>query len=153
MTLLDGADIGARVRAARKERDWSLRLLAQRAGVSFAYISHLEKGRYPRPSVEKLEQIAKAFEIGLEELLGVTRDGEPDGKTPVSMNEIRAAYNPRGDSARLFDAAQRLVITNPAQVLEEFATLPSHEQDLVVDLIHALYRGTQQGRDAGKAVK
>lgn len=93
MWPLDGKLIGERVRHEREARKWSQRMLAARANISHAYVSHLEAGMYSRPGLRQLEKIAAAFKMPLEELLGVsivypTEDLSPTG---AEVDPLRGA--------------------------------------------------------------
>jgi transcriptional regulator with XRE-family HTH domain len=62
------AEIGDRLRAARRARGLTLRGLAERLGVSPSLISQVETGR-AKPSVSTLYAIASQLDISLDELL------------------------------------------------------------------------------------
>jgi transcriptional regulator with XRE-family HTH domain len=63
-----------RVRLARIKRGWSKRELAERAGLSNAYVSLLEAGTWQTPTLVSLVKLAKA--------LGVTREWLVFGEGP-----------------------------------------------------------------------
>ncbi len=67
---MDGALIGERVKAARQRQRWSQRMLAYKAGVSHAYVSHLEAGGIPRPGAAMVGKIAGALGTTVQDLLG-----------------------------------------------------------------------------------
>ena len=54
--------IGGRLRRLRKERDWTLEELAERTGLSRAYLSRLESGDR-QPSLSTLSEVAWAYGI------------------------------------------------------------------------------------------
>jgi len=60
---------GEYVRAQRKLAKLSLRELAARAEISNAYLSQLERGLHA-PSVRVLKNLAEAFEVSAETILG-----------------------------------------------------------------------------------
>lgn len=62
------AEVGTRLRTARRSHGLSLRVLAERAGVSPSLISQVETGR-AKPSVSTLYAIASELDISLDELL------------------------------------------------------------------------------------
>jgi transcriptional regulator with XRE-family HTH domain len=70
----DSAVVAERVKAERVLRKWSQRKLAARADVSYAYVSHLEAGKYPRPSAATIGKLAAAFGVSIQYLYGVTDD-------------------------------------------------------------------------------
>src|SRR5512142_914949 len=81
------AELGAKLRASRLEQGLSLRVLADRLGVSPSLISQVETGR-AKPSVSTLYAITAELGISVDELLfpdaavGVRAGGsaEPDGQ-------------------------------------------------------------------------
>jgi transcriptional regulator with XRE-family HTH domain len=86
----DGAAIGRRVQEEREKLGWSQRALAERAGVSHAYVSHLEAGQYKRPSREKLELVFGALRVPLERIVGEEDPGraERDGAQADEFGEL-----------------------------------------------------------------
>ncbi len=64
----DYPEMGERLREARRERNLSLRVLADRLGVSPSLISQIETGR-ANPSVSTLYAIAAELDVSLDELL------------------------------------------------------------------------------------
>jgi len=60
--------VGRRVRAARARRGWTLKDLAERAGLDFGYLGHLERGEQ-RWNLEVLAAVARALEVDVTELL------------------------------------------------------------------------------------
>lgn len=79
-TLIDetSAQIAARIRLERDARGWSLAELAERAGVSKATISKIERGE-TSPTAVVLVRLAGAFDLTLAGLLlRAEVDGEPD---------------------------------------------------------------------------
>lgn len=62
-------EVGKRIRAVRQQRGMSLRDLANRSGVSKAYLSQLENDPGRRPSVDVVVRIAEALGVSVLELL------------------------------------------------------------------------------------
>ena len=63
--------VGPRVRALREAYRMSLSELAQRAGISKAYLSQLENDPRKKPSAEVVWKLAQALEVPMTRLLGV----------------------------------------------------------------------------------
>ncbi len=57
----------------RARRGWPLREVAQRSGLSIAYLSELERGR-KLPTLEALDQLAAAFDCTLAAFLRLLAD-------------------------------------------------------------------------------
>ena len=64
----DYPEVGERLRAHRRAKGLSLRVLAERLGVSPSLISQIERGR-ARPSVSTLFAVASELDASLDELL------------------------------------------------------------------------------------
>ncbi len=71
-TGLDMAELGVRIRGARRERTLSLAAVAERAGVSRSMLSAVERGRKV-PTVLVLDRIATALDTSIARLLGEER--------------------------------------------------------------------------------
>lgn len=67
MASLNVGSLGEYIREQRRNAQYSLRQLADAAGVSNPYLSQIERG-LRRPSAEILQQIAKALRISAETL-------------------------------------------------------------------------------------
>jgi transcriptional regulator with XRE-family HTH domain len=104
------ADFGQRLAELRKVKGFSQRELAGSIGTSQRMIAHYEK-HVKRPSLDKLENIAKVFGITVDELLGV----KPIKKTPGAPKD---AYLQRK--------------------LQKVGELPKEDQKVIVGMIDAL---------------
>src|ERR1700732_1327333 len=80
----DGS-LGERVRRRRKQLGLTAKELAQTSGVSPSYISHLERGRQDRPSLEVLGAIAVALGVSTSELLGEVLTVVPSVEAPPAL--------------------------------------------------------------------
>jgi transcriptional regulator with XRE-family HTH domain len=63
----DLSKIGTRLRALRRERSWTLEDLAERTGLSRAYLSRMEGGER-QPSLSALSEVAHAYGISFSSL-------------------------------------------------------------------------------------
>ncbi len=57
-----------RIREMRIRKGMSLTDLAYKSGISVGYLCHLEKGKRKNPSIEVMEQIAKALDKTVTEI-------------------------------------------------------------------------------------
>lgn len=78
-------DIGGFIRSQREAAKFSVRQLAEKAGVSNPYLSQIERG-LRKPSAEVLNQIAKALRVSAEVLY--VRAGILE---PTEMSAVRDA--------------------------------------------------------------
>ena len=69
ISKIDFTKLGEKVRFLRQGRGWSLVDLAERTGVSKAYLSDLENGTAGKPNIQYMYAIAVALEVTLDELL------------------------------------------------------------------------------------
>jgi len=89
------AEVGTRLRTARGLRGLSLRVLADRTGVSPSLISQVETGR-AKPSVSTLYAIASELDISLDELL--FGDPSPAGGERAFVEVARPAADALSNS-------------------------------------------------------
>lgn len=82
---MDLTTIGLRLRSLRRERGWRLEDLAERTGLSKAYLSRLESGER-QPSLTALFGVARAYGVSFSALL------EPEPETQ-SLAVVRANEN------------------------------------------------------------
>jgi len=84
---IDLKKLGHKVRFYRTGKGWSITQLAEKSGVSKAYISDLENGVAGKPNIQYVYAIAVALEVTLDELL---EDAKPNArprnaKEPVDL--------------------------------------------------------------------
>lgn len=78
---LAAAAIGGAIRGLRRERRWSIEYLAERANVSYQYLSEVETGKR-NFSVHVMERVAAALQVSLSGLVGAAYAPRPDGPLP-----------------------------------------------------------------------
>jgi transcriptional regulator with XRE-family HTH domain len=88
--------LGHRIHAMRESRDWTLETLAEKTGLSKAYLSRLEGGDR-QPSLAALGEIAKALGVSIAELFEhpdesspclVVRGGSTSPQTANGLNFV-----------------------------------------------------------------
>jgi transcriptional regulator with XRE-family HTH domain len=87
------AGIGAKIKALRGSRNWTVEELARRSSVSMGLISQTERGR-GNPSFNTLAQLAHALQVPVGRLFHATRE-----TSPVVRASDRRKMDPHGDSA------------------------------------------------------
>jgi len=85
---IDLKKLGAKVRFLRQGRGWSLADLAEKSGVSKAYISDLENGLAGKPNIQYMFNVAVALEATLDELLKDATGKEHRAKKRRSPDEL-----------------------------------------------------------------
>lgn len=71
---LDLDRLGQNIRDRRTARGWSLGDLADKTGLSKAYLSDLENGRGGRPNIQYLMQVAETFGATIDDLVSGTTE-------------------------------------------------------------------------------
>lgn len=66
--------LSKRLKELRKEKGWSQQKLAEKTGLSFNAITKIEQGLAKHPTLKTLLKLAEAFEIGLDELVGIDKN-------------------------------------------------------------------------------
>ena len=84
--------VGDNVKRLRALRGWSLRQLEQRAGVSYAHIHELEKGKTANPTQETLTRLAKAFGVA-PDVLSQSPDSGAEGDDMIPTELLDAQIN------------------------------------------------------------
>lgn len=88
----NGLAIGKRVRRLRKHQGISQRMLSDRADISDSYISQLESGKIPNPTITQLRKVANGLKVTLEEITGgELLDDAVIGKTDAELKADRIA--------------------------------------------------------------
>jgi len=134
MAGLNVGSLGEYIREQRRNAQYSLRQLAEAAGVSNPYLSQIERG-LRRPSAEILQQIAKALRISAETLYvqaGILDEREEGDR------EVRTAI--MADPA-ISDRQKRVLI----EIYEAFRK--ENAQDAAVPVGVAGAEGTVNGKD------
>jgi transcriptional regulator with XRE-family HTH domain len=130
----DYPEMGERLREARRGRSLSLRVLADRLGVSPSLISQIETGR-ANPSVSTLYAIAAELDVSLDELLfNDRRSPEPSPSSPA--REETAATGTMTAAPPVQRASNRHQIRLASGVLWERLTTLSEPG---VEFLHVTY--------------
>ena len=80
---IDLKKLGEKVRFLRQGKGWTLSDLAEKSGVSKAYISDLENAAAGKPNIQYIYSIAVALDVTLDDLLRDTTPREPRRKRPI----------------------------------------------------------------------
>lgn len=86
--------LGARITAARTEKEISVARLAELAGVSKAYMHQIENGDCARPSAQVLFNVAQVLDTSVAHLLGRGPKGPEPGtvQIPDSLKVYASAH-------------------------------------------------------------
>ena len=83
--------LGKFLKEEREKRNWSLRDFDKKSGLSYAYLSQLEKGYDKKsveiiPSISTMSKIAKALNISLDELIVIAGYNENSNEENKDIN-------------------------------------------------------------------
>ncbi len=83
-------DLGERVRALRKARDWTLEQAANQAGLARSTLSKIENGQMS-PTYDALKKLAVGLEISIPQLFTPPQDEKINGRLAVTKSGQGAA--------------------------------------------------------------
>lgn len=78
-------DLGARVRALRKARDWTLEQAARQAGLARSTLSKIENGQMS-PTYDALKKLAEGLDISVPQLFTPPSKGQVNGRLTTTRN-------------------------------------------------------------------
>jgi len=84
-------DLGARVRALRKARDWTLEQAATQAGLARSTLSKIENGQMS-PTYEALKKLAVGLEISVPQLFTPPARGQVNARMTVTKSGEGTAH-------------------------------------------------------------
>ncbi|HUP82784.1 MAG TPA: helix-turn-helix transcriptional regulator [Candidatus Limnocylindria bacterium] len=99
--------LGARTRAARKRRRWSLRTLGERVGLTPSRISQIERGHGAGASLEVWFALAQALGTFLKVELGRDPIQEPDDAGHLAIQELALRAGREIGRLRMFEVPTR----------------------------------------------
>ena len=115
-------NLGQRIKERRVDIGLNIEQLAQRAGVSKAYISQLESGTSTKPSAGKLYDIAVALGTSMADLLGKTVPVASSSTTieiPLNLSKIAKKFDLDDVMLRRLAMIQNRDGTSPDSVSED----------------------------------
>lgn len=109
----------SKIRFLREEKGYTLTELAKEAGMSFSYLSEIERGS-KQPSLKTLEKLSQALQIPREEIIDLQ-----DGNVKVSFGDkVRLAREKKGLTGIAF-AAQIGLSPSYVSEMERNSVMPS----------------------------
>ena len=83
--------VGTRIKGLRKEKKITLKELAEKTDISISFLSDIENQR-SNPSLERLEEIAKALNTTIAYLMGETPTVDDELLVVLSDPDLRVAF-------------------------------------------------------------
>jgi transcriptional regulator with XRE-family HTH domain len=111
---------GQRLRAERQRKGFSTRHLARRAGVTHAYISGIEHGKFPAPNADKIMDLATALGVDADPLIILaTQEKRPE--------ELRAFWRSIGKDLAERPMPSKVAVKRQRRVLRDALQLIGEE--------------------------
>lgn len=141
---MEGSEIGRRLRQLRHARGWSLKVVADRAGISASHLSNLEAGRRTLDSRALAADLSAALEVAPTDITGMPQEIPREPTDDRALTEVRQALlavsldEPRG-VVQSFDqlgarVAAAVAAQNNADLAAVGVALPSLIRDLHASL-------------------
>jgi transcriptional regulator with XRE-family HTH domain len=108
-TQIDLKKLGAKIRFYRQGKGWALANLAEKSGVSKAYISDLENGAAGKPNIQYVFNIAVALDVTLDDLLKDTTSKQQRAKRRRSPGELPPGLGELQQELNLSDEAVEML--------------------------------------------
>ncbi len=107
-STIDLLRLGHKIRFLRKGKGWSLGDLAEKSGVSKAYLSDLENGGAGKPNIQYIYNVARALDTNLNELLHETTENrkwvhdsrKEHSELPAGLKDLQQELNLSDEDAR-----------------------------------------------------
>ena len=121
--------LAVRLLLSRRDLRMNQDEIAERAGVSRAYVSDLERGKVDNPTLDVINSLARVLQVRPEYLLGWSDDVLGEDR-PANIAEGRLVYQVRGPTE--YRLAQEL--------LEAFNELMPEDQRILLGIAERLRR-------------
>lgn len=137
---MEGSEIGRRLRQLRHARGWSLKVVADRAGISASHLSNLEAGRRMLDSRALAADLAAALEVAPTDITGVPQEIPREPTDDRALTEVRQALlavsltEPRGIVQPLDQLTARVAVVVEAQNNADLSTVGAALPSLIRDL-------------------
>jgi transcriptional regulator with XRE-family HTH domain len=113
--------IGDWVKAERKRRGWSQAELARRSELTQQAIYLLESHQRSNPSGQTLAKLARAFDVGVDELMQTAAVPTPNAPTDPPGGRLEDWLREISDIGPALTSAQRLAVLEHARALARAA--------------------------------
>jgi transcriptional regulator with XRE-family HTH domain len=100
---MTAAELGQALRRARQAKGLSLRALGQACDMEYSYIAYLEQGKFDNPDPKKLQRLAQALDVAIEDFYALA-GYLPASGLPELQPYLRAKYDLPEDAAQQIDA-------------------------------------------------
>jgi transcriptional regulator with XRE-family HTH domain len=92
MPPVKGQKLGQLIQRHRDAKGLSLRALAREAGLDYSWLSRIEQGEIATPAPQRLQRLARALDLDIEELYGLSGYAVSD-RLPEFDTYLRAKYD------------------------------------------------------------
>lgn len=137
---------GERVLLARRDLGWDQKELGRRAGLSYSFISDLERNKHNNATVDVVGRLAESLGVSVTYLLGLTDapGGSADDGAPIDAGpnrlvfevrdaELRAAVLEIIDVVREMTPAQRRLFVDMAQKMKRLMDGEENHGPIIIE--------------------
>ncbi|MBB6622068.1 helix-turn-helix transcriptional regulator [Clostridium gasigenes] len=128
--------LGDNIKRIRKDKKISINNLSKKTGISLGYMSDLENGKAKNPSIDKLNVIASALEVNVDEFFKMNQDEKIQSWTD-SMDSIENTEDKMRYLEAIMDFAEpdegkQFLLTNSA-FIDTFNKLDDEDKKKVIN--------------------
>jgi transcriptional regulator with XRE-family HTH domain len=125
--------LGDNIRKIRRSKKLSINALSKITGISLGYLSDLENNKASNPTMEKLQKIADALNVPVDEFFKTEKiESEPDTKEIDFINKAEEKYGYRGKK-------QAKELLDEMEALFSGGELPEEDKDEFFRMMTEIY--------------
>jgi len=128
MTEAQARQLGQLFKRARKARKLSLREVDEQSGVSYGWLSRLERGLTGAPSPTKLTRVARVLGLAPERIDRITR-GQVSSELPPIRTYFRAKYQLSTEEIAQIEELFDLIRRGRSDINEELDDIEEGQRD------------------------
>lgn len=117
--------LGDNIKTIRKSKKISINLLSNITGISLGYLSDLENNKASNPTMEKLQKIADALQVSVDEFM------KPDEELPSTIEKITLNKKDKKDIRDVLNQVEQQLLTAEGLMFDGEPASPEAVQSLL----------------------
>ncbi len=117
--------LGDNIKTIRKSKKISINLLSSITGISLGYLSDLENNKASNPTMEKLQKIADALEVSVDEFI------KPDEELSSTIEKITLNKKDKKDIRDVLNQVEQQLLTAEGLMFDGEPASPEAVQSLL----------------------
>lgn len=117
--------LGDNIKTIRKSKKISINLLSSITGISLGYLSDLENNKASNPTMEKLQKIADALEVSVDEFM------KPDEELSSTIEKITLNKKDKKDIRDVLNQVEQQLLTAEGLMFDGEPASPEAVQSLL----------------------